>query len=349
MQPQVLMKAGLAQKIGARIVHTSAAIGTNVIDGASTTIDYFVITDDLAHGVEAVQVAVEERPNPHRPTMVTWHAGLADLKALSFSEIPEIPIELPVGPRNPCRGLTWELEKVEAEAAVGFAARGTLLRARASLDQAYQSFACKAEQELARLTGRDLIKPGIRGLQPQLTWRSVLRRDGHRAAEERTEGDQLDWIGGRLRELARAIADADRSTKAPKKIAELRALLLNNWPASIGTTDETARWARIARAHAAADCRGDDFADDMAQLGERTQELLKEEAAANRRGWQEWARNATDAGAAAAHRYLKPCEPWQPSTVLGKHGEITADPLAVLSEQAAKWARAWLAEHEKEP
>ncbi len=59
---------------------------------------------------------------------------------------------------------------------------------------------------------------------------------------------------------------------------------------------------------------------------------MAERAAAHRAGWTQWARTATDGGAAAAHRWTKLPSLWRPVAAKRRDGTITADPLATLEQ-----------------
>eukprot|EP00972_Heterocapsa_arctica_P021990 3234210-Heterocapsa_arctica.AAC.1 len=64
------------------------------------------------------------------------------------------------------------------------------------LDELYTAWADKAEIELQKATGADLVILGSRGRQPKMVWKTILPHAGATSMGHRA--DCYSWMGARL-------------------------------------------------------------------------------------------------------------------------------------------------------
>ncbi len=119
--------------------------------------------------VEAIECAGIKT---HVPVAVQMYPRAAAMKALYVRPPPRIPRENVFGPIPV--PMNWGEALEMAERAVEAARRGTRDEAEDKLERAYKTWADTAEQELCDVTGTCLPKAGLRGLRPNIVWRSIL-------------------------------------------------------------------------------------------------------------------------------------------------------------------------------
>ena len=99
--PEALASTDFATRLSAQIVHPYTSIGTCFQGAIATTIDYYLVSNSLSHGIASVGVDPEALTSPHRPAVLTFHPCLTSLKELTFQRPPPLPIRAPVGPMSP--------------------------------------------------------------------------------------------------------------------------------------------------------------------------------------------------------------------------------------------------------
>ena len=145
--PTVLATASFASKVSAQIVHPDTRLGTCFQGAMPSTLDYYVVSNDLAHGVKSAGVDFNALTSPHRPSVLTFHPSLTSLKALLFQRPPPLPVVPPVGPVPPPQD--WSRATDLALQALLGAKNQTIEHADQAIFVAYGAWADTAERELA--------------------------------------------------------------------------------------------------------------------------------------------------------------------------------------------------------
>ncbi len=139
------------------------------------------------------------------------------------------------------------------------------------------------------------------------------------AAEGEVEGHDLAAFLGRVAdmstELEQVAADGGCTRATDADAERRRVALVMTWDAQLAELEDYARRATKA-------------ADD-------------EEARSERESWRAWLRANLDKGARNAHLALSLPEEWRPTTVEVGEGELTADPIHLLSGYVDKYRGLW--------
>ncbi len=172
LTPEQVVDIGFADQLNATIVSAECSRGTCRTPTAARTIDYFLMTDGMAMAVQQVAVIEGAGIKTHVPVAVQMYPRAAAMKALYVRPPPRIPREKVFGPLPV--PMNWEEPRSAAEEAVRAARGSTRDKAEEILERAYKVWADVAEQELCDVTGASLPKKGLRGLRPDVVWRSIL-------------------------------------------------------------------------------------------------------------------------------------------------------------------------------
>ena len=116
MSPDLMASVDFASSLSAQIVHPDVKVGTCFQGSVPSTIDYFVVSNDLAMGLKTVGVDMEALTSPHRRAVLLFHPCLTSLKVLSFRRPPPLPAQSPVGCKPPPPD--WSQAAHSAEAAL---------------------------------------------------------------------------------------------------------------------------------------------------------------------------------------------------------------------------------------
>ena len=356
--PKVLTSIDFAQKLSAQVVHSDTTLGTCTQGAMPTTLDYFVVSNDMAQGIAAVDVDVNADTSPHRPVRLTFHPSLTSLQALSFLKPPAIPVSAPIRPRPPPQD--WSAAAAAAGQALHAARHGDAQQADQALFWAYKVWAQTAESELLNVMGLEVKRSGIRGNMPKLVWKSILSQESSNFPKGNALSKSWRWIAGRVRELrltsvrhhgskgvyggqqvaavASAIAvsvseyavdDAD----VGRKLSKLRQMAEQIW-------GHLGQWVQNSESIAA-------LIDDMAVLQDEATSLASAEEVAVRKaaqaGWKDWVNESLLRGAGAVHKWSKVPVAWRPTTTLMQDGIVTADPRQLLQAEKREWSSTWSA------
>ncbi len=198
--PEALTETGFADRMGARVIAPTTRRGTCRTLFGNKFHDYFIASCALADCMDEVAKIEGTNVKTHTPVQLTFQLRQTSLKKLTL-RLPEPPArERVYGPLPPPP--SWQEAKALAEDAVRKASWADRDEAQAALDNAYQTFADVAEQELSDATGKSIQWPGHRGSNPSFVWRSVLPE--HKPAEGEPTCAALGWLEGLCREVGRA-------------------------------------------------------------------------------------------------------------------------------------------------
>ena len=343
--PAELAATEYANQASATIVQAATERGTcRNATGGWRTIDFYILQDALARGVAVVEADHSRSPNPHVPVALRFHPRLTSTQALAFRKPAPLPHRAPFGPRP--KPPDWTRSMQAAQCALQSSRNGAPHITQQQVDSAYKVFANTAEAEIGGVTDTEIKYPGQRARKPQLHWVPVLRETvvQDRGGPEARKAEQLKWIATHLRD---ATADCLQGQPGPAG-AEAAAELAKEQQWEANAAEVVQSW--LKRCRKLVKCRGDiDEADaaaleaDEAELEADVLHAVSTAQAESRAGWHQWQTDALEAGAAAAHRYIKEPAAWKPQTTLRTDGTITADPCLLLEKQAEEWHSEWQA------
>ncbi len=200
MTPAQVVDLGFVEQLNGTVVKAECARGTCRTATSARTIDFYVMSDGMTMAVEATDVIEGAGIKTHVPVTVDMVPRAAAMKALYVRPPPRLPRERVYGPLP--TPMDWSAAAAAAEKAVDLARSGARDQAEACLEEAYRVWADTAEQELMDVTGADIPKTGLRGLRPNVVWRSILPERAPQEKHPRTAvamalhgmGQELDRI-----------------------------------------------------------------------------------------------------------------------------------------------------------
>ena len=155
MHPSVLETTAVTDMLHAEIIADLGSIGTCTQDGSVSTIDYFLVSSDLAEATTRVSIVPNAPIATHRPVLLEARSDATELTriiAVAPQKIPPVPVFGPL-PQQP----SWSSACNLAERAVRqarTAKRPTSIRY--AISEAYGEWARTAEIELASAAGVEL-------------------------------------------------------------------------------------------------------------------------------------------------------------------------------------------------
>ncbi len=205
--PDVTAATGFASQASLTLVATLDPRGTHRDVRKASELDYFFLSNDLAMGLDRVEVVEGAGVRPHVPVRLVFRPRLASTRALHVRCPPQLPTKRMIGPiRRPpdYTNLAQRARRLAARAADasdpcgdGFAHDFARL---------YSDWADLAETELVEATGANYFgehkRLGLRGKAPVLNWRSIL---AERPPSD-SDGEQVQW-----RDLAAKAVDIQRA------------------------------------------------------------------------------------------------------------------------------------------
>ena len=104
MEPHELSQAGWLNTVNGKIIATLAA---TCAGGTETVLDYFVVSEAMAHLVQQVEVVDNSPTTPHWPVRLTLKATSWGHKVLARKRPKPFSTEVPVGPQRQEEGFGW--------------------------------------------------------------------------------------------------------------------------------------------------------------------------------------------------------------------------------------------------
>ena len=316
--------------------------------GTWRVIDFFLVEELLASGIEKVEASHRGPPHPHVPVTLTFQARLASTQALRFPSHEFLPLRPRFGPRTAAPSYAAVKGKVVQLLADLRFAKPDGHTCQRRVDSCYATWSRAAVQEVAQVTGtEDLRDPSSRGRTACLMWVSVIAppRPPPFAAAARTRADQLQWILCRFHELEAGHLEDANGVGSEEGLLHPPPWVQNTDPATLG-------WFRSAQAMgvqlqdartAGADPPAADPVDFEA-LFDALQSAQAEAVAEEGASWRAWVEEAFAGGAGPAHAVTREPAAWLPQTTTKRDGQVTADPLHLLADQGAIWHPLWEAQ-----
>ncbi len=201
VEPVVLKECGFAQHVGASIVAPASRRGTCRTAASAKTYDYFVVSNNMAQGIDRVDTVECTNVRTHTPVDLRFVPRMTALKKLVLQKPETLNKERVYGPL--LEPPSWKPTMAIIEDAVAAARHKGREEAQEALDRAYEAFAKVAETELVHVTGTKLNKPDGRGRGPHFKWKSVLPE--RKPTEAEPAAAALAWMEGIVRETRRLI------------------------------------------------------------------------------------------------------------------------------------------------
>ena len=139
---------------------------------STSLIDFFLVSAELAAGMEKTGTYEEEVPNPHLPVYALFPVNLCEAFFLDWEQVEEFPVDPVFGPRPPGDQGWPEAARTARTAAEVAESKRTSGTKQGRINKAYKEFANTMEAE--PITGRAVQELGKRGLNQKLQWRKVL-------------------------------------------------------------------------------------------------------------------------------------------------------------------------------
>ncbi len=168
----VLEETGFPSEVGGVVVSPGPGATTCRTARSASLIDYFVLSEGMAKGVEKVQVVERSGIKAHLPVVVRFHPRLTSLRALTLRRPPTLKTEPIIGPREPPPD--WGPLASRLRALSSKARRGGRGAVDLEFQKLFEQWSDLAEREIHAATGEIEVKLGLRGRVPRLVWRSIL-------------------------------------------------------------------------------------------------------------------------------------------------------------------------------
>ena len=173
MMPAALTYSGLPARVGCRILAPRPGVATCVTAKASSQIDMFLASVDVALLLDALQVVYNATHiATHRPVVAKFLPNAGALGFLVYPQPQKLPRIAPIGPRR--APMEWSAPRAAAEVALDAALSAPLAEAQSAITAAWRWFVNTVELSVAQATDTVLRNPGRRGQIPQPVWRNVL-------------------------------------------------------------------------------------------------------------------------------------------------------------------------------
>ncbi len=201
--PGCIEGSGFPRQVRGKVLAAASTRGTYRTRAAASTLDFFVVSCDLALAVEEVGLVEGSGIKGHVPVRLTFAPRPVALKGLAIRSPPKLELDRVFGPVPPPQD--WRGARRLADEAHEVAmASGDAIKVQKSIDAAYANWCQVAERELADVTGVAPAKWGLRGRTPKLRWATILPEKT--AAGAPSAAAQATWLRGFASELGR-IAD----------------------------------------------------------------------------------------------------------------------------------------------
>ena len=170
MEPHVVRNASMfLESFGFCAFSPTAQIGSCLSKGADggvsiSTIDFFLLTLDLADAVDSIDYCLDTPPRPHRPTCLSFKSRPKDIKVVTLQEPRRLPVAPPFGPITPPASFSSVLHQAKSDvlSVLGGPASGDFCRSflpskvdeiQVALDTALDSWFECAEDALCDVLG----------------------------------------------------------------------------------------------------------------------------------------------------------------------------------------------------
>ena len=361
-QPRQISSSGWFSRAG--LVPVAPARATCIMKKTSTTIDFMIVSAELAGRCSPATIMPDKHIATHRPVGMTFHTNKehSEPRQCETTRFPAMPPS-PTGPYN--KPADWCLASSQVEEAITAAHTAAQMggkqatkHAQRMLDKAYASIVDTAELELESVLDTPVARRGLRALpakirmvkskplQPRNSIRVScgalpcrwLTEQGHRYYQHllQTISIRPKCVDGEtLREFHEQLLDDTPSyVDTDHKAKELRDELLLQAEGVL--TDQAGGIVVDTRPVALATFRlWEDKLNKITSKAEGRDRMSAQDA------WREWAIQAASAGAGKAHRWTKLPEPWRPKVAQSAPSDQDAIPTAILPDLQRKFCKIW--------
>jgi hypothetical protein len=336
--PAGVIAAGFQQSMDSKVVAPSTHMGTCRTAKGARTIDYFIVSNDIAAGIRDINIEPSLRMAPHVPVRLNFHPCLTSLCRQKIQALHNTQV---FGPSMQADGWRSLLHKVtEAHKDYLHSNTDDTTNVVNMIDSDLHQFADSAEIELTANTGTPIKTPEARCRPPKLRWRSILEAKSEPPSSPLpaalwgknvvdavmcNNGDLSgnakddDLLDGHDRALIDATDDQDLT-----RLGRLISLIEDSVMLSTGDI-------RI-RAEALQET-----------LGEATRKLRQKEQSEGLASWRDWLRDKADKGWRRSHRFTQLPDAWIPEETVDASGAITGDPIALFDTAVKKFRDLWKA------
>ena len=359
---------------GGVIIDTDPDIGTCTSKKgvAAATLDWFLVEEKLAAGVEDREVELGSGLKPHRPVRLRFRKQLGTL-ALVVERPAKLATEAIVGPRP--KPPDYEAAMAAASKADYHARYSAWERADAAIAQAYGAWAEAAEVEVADAVGAPHPARGgggrcKRACRPRLVWARIQTPTRDLPADHGTDAKAARWVVNRAKEVVGACFGL-RAEASEGKLKALRKAwhVLDGVKCPYVEVSEQAKalrgrlrsgLRRIAHPGGGGSCEADaeaveadeELEEARSFVSEAEDEVARLEAEAlkaKKGSWKDWVSKNLEKGASKAHKFSKIPEEWRPASVVRNGPVILADPISVVERETGKLRDIWGATDEAAP
>ena len=354
LKPQQLELSGLPSRLSGRVIF-QANRSTCISKRSRTTIDYFLVSEDLCGLIDSVSVAGDALTVPHRPVWLRFVERPLEARRKQFKRRVWVPSVLPVGPKRP--PLPWDDvldDLIKAESQLHGSDRNAMIAVnrvyRRLINHTMKEAAGQVDfvdNELPNFAAEPRLVevPAMPKKKEDASWVSFLR--------------PWRWTSSILTEL-RALLDVDTAKDSREQwlqeLWSLRARLDGDEvPDLCLRVHECMNLLELAKeiadaleAAAVYGAQGESWAKsrdsldallEEAEAGVAREDKLRKADAAVR--WREWAKLASAGGAGGAHRWTKLQAPWRPHAVNTPGSGWSASPADILTDEARRKALVW--------
>ena len=361
-QPRHIASIGWLNRAGLATVAPSRA--TCVMKKTSTTIDFMIVSSELAGRCSPASIKASKHIATHRPVGITLSTGKdhTEPRMCETTRFPSLPPS-PTGPYNKPADWSPAASIVEAAIAAAHAAaeagsKKATKQAQRLLDRAYVAMVNTAELELESVFDTPVTKPGLRAKPAKIRMvksKPLQPRTSIRVACGALPCRWLTEQGHRYyQHLLQTISIRPKSVDG-ETFAEFHEQLLQDTPSYVDTDvkakhlrDELLLQTEGVLTDLASGILVDSRPAALAALRLWEDKLKKVTGTAEGRdrmeaqkGWREWALEAASCGAGKCHRWTKVPAPWRPNVAQSAPKDQDAIPTAILHDLKLKFSKIW--------
>ena len=326
MEPQELAQAGWLDTVNGKVAATSAA---TCAGGAGAVLDYFVLSEAMAHLVQQVKVVVNSPTTPHSPVCLTLMATSWGHRVLARKRPKPFPTQVPVGPRRQEEQFDWTWAAEEMPADLELAWLEWLRAAEAAWCRIHDLCGTQRRPFLGRSKGLVIEHVSL----GQATRNDTRRRCSKKAAAWRAFRRLVAQAVGSVAGWRKGRASQGTLQQSVNLLASISLPDLGPWDPGWDFPSQEAVAHSLRKAATCGDWAAQ-VTRVMVFVKLHTQQAVNAAAADSARCWRQWAKEACQGSAGAAHGFSK-------AGLDAGDGEGLAGP-QLLVNQMGTWLPLWL-------
>ncbi len=174
IEPSTIANAGFADSIDATLYASGDPRGTCRTARSKKELDYVFVSCGLGKAVNTISTINEGLTRPHVPVQLEFRPRITSQRQLTLRRPHQLPTVRVHGPINEPAMPDWSKLRRTAATLARDAVTEEVGQVQRRLDDLFSQWADAAEVELQLITGKTVPKPGLRGKQPVLRWKSVV-------------------------------------------------------------------------------------------------------------------------------------------------------------------------------